>query len=158
VSTFFSEVSDYSNLATLKDVGLGIVGVYAANKAADLIPIGGKTGGIRALKTAGAAVGIGFLGDKFLGPREGRDLAMGGLLLAGFEGLNAMSGGKYGAWPAGSGAPAMPANAQGALNPAAAGGYGQQPLITTGLTIPTTQGLANNASGVASGFSSGTGL
>ena len=151
MSTFFQDVGKFDAVDTAKDAGLVIVGVLAANIVADKTTfIGGASAGAHALRAAGVGVAGFAAGSAFLGPREGRDLAIGAFALAGFEGLSVLSGGKMGANPLQLGGSAV--------NPAASAGVGNPPLITAGVTAVTTQGLGNNAAGVASGTSNGTGL
>ncbi len=149
MATFFEDVSKFDAVNTSKDAGLVIVGVLGANIVADKTAfIGGASTGAHALRAAGTGVLAYAAGSSFLGPREGRDLAIGAFALAGFEGLSALSHGKVGANPL----------QVGAGNPAASQGVGNPPLITAGVTVPTTQGLGNNAAGVSAGTTNGTGM
>lgn len=125
--------------------------MLGANLVADKTTfLGGTSTGAHALRAAGTGVVAYAAGSQFLGPREGRDLAIGAFALAGFEGLSALSKGKMGANPL--------AITGGAANPNASQGVGNPPLITAGVTVPTTQGLGNNAAGVSAGTTNGTGL
>lgn len=147
--TFFGDTSGFSPTDTAKDAGLAVVGILASNWVADHLPFMQNGVGQHAAKVALVGVALYAGGNSLLGPREARDLAVGAFILAGFEALSVATHGNAGL--------SFPGNGL-APNAAASQGVGNPPLITAGVTVPTTQGLGNNAAGVAAGSSNGTGL